>query len=176
MSEWEAANRLLSSNSTNREYAETERNVLRAELGRQGVSTKTSAATLNCLARYNSTGLRCGIVGGFSDVVTTVNDNKNAIVNQFEKTYASLKAMLTKPQTTDRYMDTLQAINILKVGINTDIVADYANAKNLIGPANLTTDETVGNLIDTHILLESTNTQIKSYVKIAEQTCNDQSR
>ncbi len=132
MDEWERASALLNSNSASREYAETERNVLRAELGRQGVSTKTSQATLNCLSHYNSTGLRCGIVGGLTNVVTTVNDNKDAIVRQFEETYATLKAMLTKPQTTDKYMETLKAINALKVGINTDIVADYTNTKNLI--------------------------------------------
>lgn len=176
MNEWEQANTLLNSNSMNREYAETERNVLRAELGRQGIGTKASQSILNCLAKYNSTGLRCGLVGGLSDIAKTITENKNAIVDQFEKTYNALKNMLTKPQTTDQYVKTTEAINALKIGINSDIVADYTNAKNLIGPENLSADETVGSLIDTHILLESTNTQIKSYIKVSEQTCNAQSK
>lgn len=62
MTDWERAYALLNADSTNREYAETERNVLRDELARQGVTTKTSQATLNCLAQYNTTGIRCGIV------------------------------------------------------------------------------------------------------------------
>lgn len=130
--EWTRAAALMKGGSSNAEYAETERNVLREELSKQGMSTKGSQATLKCLEQYNNTGNRCNIVGGLTDIVTNMNENIREITDQFEETYRTIKAKLSKPQTTDQYMDTVNTVETLKFAINNDIIADYTNAKNLL--------------------------------------------
>jgi len=45
------------------EYIAIERKVIQKELQNQGVSTKSSEATLKCLDQYNATGNRCSPVG-----------------------------------------------------------------------------------------------------------------
>lgn len=125
MTEWENAMRLLNSNSSNPEYAETERNVLRNELSHQGMSTKGSQIIMNNLAKYNSQNASEGISG----FVGSIGERVYASVNQFEKVYDGIKKMLTKPQTTDKYMETTQILSTLKLDINKEIVTDYEKAK-----------------------------------------------
>ena len=72
MDEWRKAAKLLGSDSSNEEYAATERNLLRDEMNRQGMTTKGSQAVLNCLAQYNNTGIRCGLVGGLTEVTNGI--------------------------------------------------------------------------------------------------------
>lgn len=171
MGEWESAMKLLNSNSSDRGYAETERNVLRLEMSDQGMSIKGSQVVMNNLAKYDSQNASEGVSG----FISSIGERVYASVNQFEKVYDGIKTMLTKPQTTDKYMQTTQTLATLRTDINREILSDYEKAKSLIGPENLSADETVGKLIDTHILLESTNKFVKPYIKVAEQTCNGQS-
>ena len=171
MKEWENAMNLLNSNSSNPEYAETERNVLRNELSHQGMSTKSSQVIMNNLAKYNSQHASEGLSG----FVTSIGERMYASIAEFGKAYDGIKALLMKPQTTDKYMETKEILATMKTDINEEIIKDYLHAKDLIGPENQSADETVAKLIDTHILLESTNSRAKSYIKIAEQTCDGQS-
>ncbi|HBB27630.1 TPA: hypothetical protein DCZ36_04010 [Candidatus Gracilibacteria bacterium] len=171
MKEWENAMNLFHSTSSNPEYAETERNVLRNELSNQGMSTKSSQVIMNNLAKYNSQHASEGLSG----FVTSIGERVYASIAEFGKAYDGIRDMLTKPQTTDKYMETTQILATLKTDINDDIITDYINAKDLIGPENQSVDETVAKLIDTHVLLESTNSHARSYIKIAEQTCEGQS-
>lgn len=170
MTEWESAWKLLNSNSSDRGAAETERNVLRVEMSDQGMSIKGSQVVMNNLAKYNSQNASEGVSG----FISSIGERVYASINQFEKAYDGIKAMLTKPQTTDKWVERNQALTTLKMDINNEIIKDYIDTKNLIGPENLSTDETVGKLIDTHILLESTNKFIKPYIKVSEQTCDQQ--
>lgn len=170
MGDWERAWKLLNSNSSDREYADLERNVLRDEMSRQGMGTKGSHVIMNNLAKYNGQAPSEGLTGFVSDI----GDRVYASVGQFGKVYDDLRGMLKKPQTTDRYMETTQVLESLKTDINQDILGDYENAKSLMGPENQSADETVAKLIDTHILLESTNEFVKPYIKVAEQTCDEQ--
>lgn len=158
----------MSSTTSDREYAETERNVLRNELSSQGMSTKGSNVIMNNLAKYNSENASEGISGFISSVGTRVV----ASIAEFGKVYDGIKAMLKKAPTTDKYMDITHTLVNLQTAINDDIIKDYENAKSLMGPENQSTDETVAKLIDTHILLETTNKFVKPYIKVSEQTCN----
>lgn len=172
MESWRKAWTLFNGNSSSRDYAETERNLLRNELSRQGLSTKTSGTMLNNLAEYNSQSK----FEGTSGFVSSIGERVYKSVDQFEKAYAGLKAELLKPQTTDKYMENYSNLKMLKNSVNKEIIADYIKTKDLIGPENQTTDDTVGKLLDTHILLESTNRFLKPYVKLSQKTCNDQDR
>lgn len=167
MGEWENAMALLNSNSANPEYAETERNVLRNELSNQGMSTKGSNVIMNNLAIYNSQNASEGISGFISSVGTRVV----ASIAEFGKVYDGIRAMFKKAPTTDKYME-ITYILVDNKGINKEIISDYEKAKSLMGPENQSTDETVAKLIDTHILLETTNKFVKPYIKVSEQTCN----
>lgn len=171
MTEWEKAWKLLNSNSSDREYAEVERNVLRSEMSHQGMATKGSQTVMNNLAKYNSQNTREGTSG----FISSIGERVYASIDQFGKVYDGIRAMLRKPQTTDKYMDTTRTFAILKTDINAEIIKDYENAKSLIGPENQSADEAVAKLIDTHILIESTNKFVKPYIKVSEQTCNGQS-
>jgi|GEM_PF-5448627 len=170
MESWRKAWKLFNGNSSSQEYAETERNVLRNELSRQGMGTKASQTMLNNLAEYNSQSK----FEGTSGFVSSIGERVYKSVDQFEKAYTGLKAELLKPQTTDKYMENYSNLKMLKNSINSEIIADYTKTKDLIGPENQTTDDTVGKLLDTHILLESTNRFLKPYVKLSQKTCNDQ--
>lgn len=128
MKNWEDAMKLLNSNSSDRQHAETERNLLRQELSNQGMSTKGSQVIMNNLAKYNSQNSREGLSG----FVSSVGDRIYSSVDQFAKVYDGIKAMLTKPQTTDKYMETTHTLIDLETDINKDIISDYENAKSLI--------------------------------------------
>ena len=134
------------------------------------MSTKGSQTIMNNLAKYNSQDSSEGLSG----FVGSIGERVFASANQFEKVYDGIVAMLRKPQTTDKYMETTQILTDLKTDINKDIIKDYELAKSLIGPENQSTDMTVGKLIDTHILIESTNRFIQPYIKVSEQTCDAQ--
>lgn len=170
MDEWEAAMALLNSNSSDKRYAEIERNLLRDELSAQGMSTKGSEIIMNNLAKYNSQGPSEGVSG----FISSIGERVYSSITQFGKAYDDIKAMLKMPQTTDKYMERVENLTTLQSDINAEIIRDYENAKSLIGPENQSTDETVGKLIDTHILLQSTNKFVLPYIKLAEQTCNAQ--
>lgn len=170
MDDWGRAWKLLNSNSSDREYADVERNVLRDEMSRQGMGTKGSSVIMNNLAKYNGQAPSEGLTGFVSDI----GERVYASIGQFGKSYDDLKAMLNRPQTTGQYLETTKVLERLKTDINEDIVRDYENAKSLIGPENQSADETVAKLIDTHILLETTNGFVQPYIKIAEQTCDEQ--
>lgn len=172
MESWRKAWTLFNGNSSSQEYAETERNGLRNELSRQGMGTKSAQIILNNLSEYNSQ----STFEGTSGFVSSIGERVYKSVDQFEKTYAGLKAELLKPQTTDKYMENYSNLKMLKNTVNKEIVADYIKTRDLIGPENQTTDDTVGKLLDTHILLESTNRFLKPYVKLSQKTCNDQDR
>lgn len=175
MKAWSDATRLLNSNSSDREYAETERNVLRDEMSRQGMSTKGSQATMNCLAKYNSTGVRCGIADGLFATASAVTEDVYSSITQIgSSAYDTLKKMLTKPQTTEQYVETTNILVTLKTDINDEIINDYIKAKNLIGPENLSADETVASLIDAHILIETTTKSLPPIIKLSEKICNAQ--
>lgn len=172
MENWRKAWKLFNGNSSSQEYAEVERNLLRDELSRQGMGTKAAGTMLNNLSEYNSQSK----FEGTSGFISSIGERVYKSVDQFEKTYAGLKAELLKPQTTDKYMENYSNLKMLKNTVNKEIVADYIKTKDLIGPENQTTDDTVGKLLDTHILLESTNRFLKPYVKLSQKTCNDQDR
>lgn len=128
MGDWERAWKLLNSNSSDREYADVERNVLRDEMSRQGMSTKGSNVIMNNLAKYNGQAPGEGLTG----FVTDIGERVYASAGQFGKVYNDLKARLQKPQTTDRYMETTHVLETLKTDINDDILKDYENAKSLM--------------------------------------------
>jgi hypothetical protein len=46
--------------------------------------------------------------------------------------YEGLKAELLKPQTTDKYMENYSNLKMLKNSINSEIIDDYVNVKDLI--------------------------------------------
>jgi hypothetical protein len=171
MKEWDKASTLMTSNSANPEYAETERNTLRTELSNQGMNTKGSQTIMNNLAIYNGEKTTEGVTG----FVSSIGERVYQTGDQFAKIYEGLRdKLLSQPQSTDKYMETSRAIITLETGINADILKDYEYAKSRIGVENATTDQTVGDLIDTHILLESTNTFVSDYVKISEKVCKAQ--
>jgi hypothetical protein len=68
MQEWEKAAKLLTSNSSDKDYAEIEKNLLRNELSKQGMSTKSSAVIMNNLAKYNNDTSGNGLTGFISSV------------------------------------------------------------------------------------------------------------
>lgn len=125
MKEWENAMALLNSNSSDKKNAETEKRVLREEMSRQGMSTQGSQVVMNNLAKYNSKDQSEGLSG----FATSIGDRVYSSIGQFEKKYEDLKTMLKKPQTTDQYMQTVQAIKVMKGGVNDEIIADYEKAK-----------------------------------------------
>lgn len=128
MKSWEEAFALLNSNGADKKRADTERNVLRLEMSTQGMSIKGSQVVMNNLAKYNSQNASEGVSG----FISSVGDRVYSSIEQFEKTYNELKNMLTKPQTTDKYMETTRVLLNLKSDVNDEIIKDYEQAKSNI--------------------------------------------
>ena len=107
--------------------------------------------------------------------MSSIGERVRQTGDQFAIMYQGIRdKYLSEPQTTDQYMKTSRAIITLETGINADILKDYENAKSRIGVENATTDLTVANLLDTHILLTSTHAFLSDYIKIAEKVCSAQ--
>lgn len=128
MQDWRDASRLLGSNSSDAEYAETEQNVLRNEMSRQGMSSKGSQIIMNNLAIYNSQDASEGLSG----FISSVGERAQKTVAQFADTFKGMADMIRNAKTTDTYMEATQSLIILKNDINDDIIKDYVNAKNLM--------------------------------------------
>lgn len=128
---------------------------------------------MNNLATYNSQNSPNGITGFLS----SIGDRAYNTVAQFGTVFDDIKKQFTKPEkpiSTVKYMEIYKHLQSLKGGIQDEIIQDYMNVKSLIGPENQTADTMVAKLIDTHLLLISTNQFITPYIKLAEKTCNAQ--
>jgi hypothetical protein len=171
MKEWEGAFALMKGNSSNTEYAETESNVLRDELSRQGMSAKASQAIMNNLASYNAQSPNEGVFG----FIASVGDRIVKTIDQIWWAFGGMVSMIKTAKNTDQYVKNTQALVTVKTEITEDIIADYRLARELMWPENLSVDETFAGLLETHILLQDSNKNIGSFIKIAQQTCNAQS-
>lgn len=128
MTEWENAIKLSKSNSSNSEYAQTERAVLRDELSHQGMSSKSSQAIMNNLAKYNSQDSREGTTG----FISSIGERVIKSAAEFGKAYDGIKAMLKKAKNTDEYMNISQNLAVLETDINKEIISDYVHTKELM--------------------------------------------
>lgn len=132
MAEWRKASNLLKGNSSTAEYAEIEKNLLLKELSRQGVSSRGVQLAMDCLSQYNNTGIRCGLVGGLTDVGVAMGENVQMITEVYNRMKDLLGWLFNGPTTTDKYIEIVKVARTINVDINEDIQKDYTKAKNLM--------------------------------------------
>ena len=171
--EWTNALKLLNGDK----YEETERNLLRDELSKQGLSTKSSQAIMNNLEIYNAKDTHNGVAG----FVKSIGERVSSSIDQFTATFSGmstyLKEMYNRPEktiTTAEYIAKNWQFTTEK-DIAQEIIQDYENTKSNIGPENQNTDEIVAKLMDIHMNLESINKYLQPFIKVSQKICNDQS-
>lgn len=183
----------MNQNSSNVEYAVTERKVLRDEMARQGMNGSQTQIILNNLKACNdkiagqgvSGALGCigdNMKGSFDSVVKLGTDVMKAITNPAGATNPVWsffgigdKTTPPVPKTTDEYEKMLRTVGSV-TDINAEIVSDYKRTQSLISSEILTSDMNISSLADTHLRLVKLNQYLQPYIKVSEKVCNSQNQ
>ena len=198
--EWSDAANLMKGGNKSAEYIAIERKVIQKELQNQGVSTKSSEATLKCLDQYNATGNRCSPVGWLTEIATQIGtqlwelvgavgqaiNNVIDIINPSWVTNSSSPSSpISSSDTSDWKNNSLPTTESLAAqaqiiaeleALHKEIREDYTIALNHLWPVNQSEDVTLANLMATHLDLKTTLDALPGYIKLAEQTCNWQAQ
>ena len=170
ISQWEDAWNLLN-DSDSAEYRALERQVLSAELSRQGISGRGADIILSNLHNYDTTNKEEGISG----FMRSIGQRILASAGELEHAYTQLHDALDKATNIQQYVELHDSITTHR-DINKEVLADYTAMRATIGQENRTFSQGLSVLISMQANLHRINDNIKKGIPDAETTCNDQDR
>lgn len=163
-----------------------EKQLLRQELSRQGLSTSSSERAVRNLDAYNRGEGWQGINGSMQGIGEAVNNGVAMVQGLYDEASsvggqytAGFKAGQPKPEdskNTDQYLERYRNLGDLKTEVGKEVAAEFEQAKASISDENVSVDNNVGQLIEMHVILSKTLKAIDPYKKTSTKACKDQAQ
>lgn len=164
-----------------------ERELLREELSRQGLSTKASDRMVRNLDAYNRGEGWQGAQSSLQGIGEAVNNGVEAVKGLYNEArdvgaqyagggQAPGQPSPEKAKNSEEYLERLKNLTELKTSVGTEIQSEYLELLALVSDENVSVDNNLGQLVEMHVILSKTLKAIDPYRETSTKACNEQAR